>query len=322
MGDLLQKLLNDVVVTPFDPNITSRLAAVCDEMAAEVKVDTIDSYIASFVFNKPDWDFKQEVEKKYAETYPNEEGLVLPPLFAIVLAQAITIDAITNKLTGRDQAVASLILMNYMLYRKGSLTKLILPDHISAMYNKMDSYIDGKDNLDITGNKKHLASILSNPNFLTENYNDERVRREVRELAKMAVLYKRQAITDKYKQRQGENAFVKVYEYLCEVIEEGKWPFLKNDIKGMLLDVTTEAEQKKQATIEGIIGELTKAKVDLPYESLEQSSLILKYIAKDEEIPVELKSKRLTVMEFGVYVYYELLLEHIISEYYGSRESE
>ena len=321
MGDLLQKLLNDVVVTPYDPNITSRLAAVCDEMAAVVKVDTIDRYIASFVLNKPDWDFKQEVEEKYAETYPNEEGLVLPPLFAIVLAQAITIDAINNKLTGRDQAVASLILMNYMLYRKGSLTKLILPDYISEMFYKMDSYIDGKDSLDITGDKEHIASILSNPNFLTENYNNERVKREVRELTKMAVLYKRQVITDKYKQRQGENAFVKVYEYLCEIIGEGKWPFMKNDIKGILLDVTTEAEQKKQATIEGIIGELTRAKVGLPYENLEESSLILKYIAKDDEIPVELKSKRLTVMEFGVYIYYELLLEYIISDFYGSRES-
>ncbi len=321
MGDLLQKLLNDVVVTPYDPNITSRLAVVCDEMAAEVKVDTIDRYIASFVFNKPDWDFKQEVEEKYAKTYPDEDSLVLPPLFAIVLAQTITIYAITNKLTGMDQAVASLILMNYLLYRKGSLTKLILPNHLSEMFYKMDSYIDGKDNLEITGDKEHLASILSNPDFLMENYNNEMIRREVRELAKMAILYKRQAITDKYKQRQGENAFVKVYEYLCEVIEEGKWPFLKNDIKRILLDVTTEAEQKKQATIEGIIGELTKAKVDLPYDSLEESSLILKFIAKDEEIPVELKSKRLTVMEFGVYVYYELLLEHIICEYYGSRES-
>lgn len=318
----MQNLLNDVVVTPYDPIITSRLAAVCDEMAAEVKVKTIDRYIASFVFNRPNLEFKQEVEEKYAETYPKEEGLVLPPLFAIVLAQTITIDAIVNKLKGRDQAVASLILMNYMLYRKGSLTKLILPEHISEMYYKMDSYINGKDNLDIAGDKEYLGSILSDPNFLAENYNDEGVRREVRELAKMAVLYKRQAITDKFKQRQDENPFVKVYKYICEVIEEERWPFLKNDIKGILLDVTTEAEQKKQATIEGIIGELIKAEVVLPSENPEESSLLLKYIAKDEEIPVELKSKRLTVMEFGVYVYYEILLEYIIGDYYVSGESE
>ena len=82
--------------------------------------------------------------------------------------------------------------------------------------------------------------------------------------------------------------------------------------------MVSEEEQKKQATIEGILGELIKADVTLPGEIPEASSLLLKYIIKEEPIPVEIKSKRLTVMEFGVYVYYELLLEHIIGKYYGS----
>ena len=111
MEDLIQRLLNEVVVTPYDPIITSRLASVCEALSEEVTVDNIDRYIASFVFNKPNDEFKQEVDGKYAEAYPQEDEIVLPPLFAIVLTQAITINAITNKLTGRDQATASLILM-------------------------------------------------------------------------------------------------------------------------------------------------------------------------------------------------------------------
>lgn len=318
MGDLLQILLNEVVVTPYDPEITNRLAAICESMAEEVTVESIDRYIASFVFNKPDWDIKKEVEDKYQEMYPEEDSLVLPPLFAIVLSQTITIEAITRKLEGRSRATASLKLMNYMFYRKGSLTRLILPNHITDMYYKLDSYIDEKDTISIAGEQNHLGDILSKPNYLNEHYNDEDVKREVREMAKMTTLYKRQIIIDKYKKEKMKNLFVRVYDCLVEIIGQTKWLFMKNDIKLLLVEVGNEDEQKKQYTIESIVNELNTAKVRLPYDNLEGSSLLLRYIKRQDGIPVELKSKRLTVMEFGVYIYYELLLEHIIGKYYGS----
>lgn len=318
MGDLLQRLLNEVVVTPYDPDVTSRLASVCDVVADEVTVANIDRYIASFVFNKPDLEFKKEVEDKYAESYPEEEPILLPPLFAIVLAQYIAIEAITNKLEGRDQATASLILMNYMFYRKGSLTRLILPNHIAAMYYKLDDYVKRQDNICINDDLKHTKEILSSPDYLKENYNDEEVRKEVRQMAKMAVMYKRRAIVDKYRGVKKKNVYVKVYDYLSDILNQGEWVFLKDDVKELLSNVISEEEQKKQATIEGIVGELIIAGVALPYDTLEDSSLLLKYVQKADTISAEIRSKRLTVLEFGVYVYYELLLERIIGEYYGS----
>jgi len=317
MGDMLQRMLNEVVVTPYDAKITSQLATVCDAMAEEVSVYNIDRYIQSFVFNKPDWELKKEVEEKYAEMFPEEEKLILPPLFAIVLAQNMTFDAVTNKMVGQDRAVASLILMNYMLYRKGSLTRLILPNHIAEMFFKLDDFIFEKDTIGKGDELKSIGNILSTPDYLIEHYNQDEVRKEVREMAKMATLYKRQAIIEKYRKQRTKSLYVKVYEYLSEVIEQTNWLFMKNDVKQLLTEIISEEEQKKQATIEGIVNELMKVGVKLPYETLEESSLLLKYIKKGP-IPVELKNKRLTVMEFGVYVYYEILLEHIIGEYYGS----
>ena len=317
MGDMLQRMLNEVVVTPYDAKITSQLATVCDAMAEEVSVYNIDRYIQSFVFNKPDWELKKEVEEKYAEMFPEEEKLILPPLFAIVLAQNMTFDAVTNKMVGQDRAVASLILMNYMLYRKGSLTRLILPNHIAEMFFKLDDFISEKDTIGKGDELKSIGIILSTPDYLIEHYNQDEVRKEVREMAKMATLYQRQAIIEKYRKQRTKSLYVKVYEYLSEVIEQTNWLFMKNDVKQLLTEIISEEEQKKQATIEGIVNELMKVGVKLPYETLEESSLLLKYIKKDP-IPVELKNKRLTVMEFGVYVYYEILLEHIIGEYYGS----
>lgn len=314
----MQKLLNEVVVTPYDPVITSRLEAICESMAEEVTVENIDRYIASFVFNIPDWEIKKEVEGKYKEIYPEENPLILPPLFAIVLSQNITIEAITRKLEGRNRATASLILMNYMFYRKGSLNRLILPNHITDMYYKLDSYIDEKDTINIAGEQNHLDNILSKPNYLNEHYNDEDVKREIREMAKMTMLYKRRIIIDKFKKEKEKSLFVRVYDYLVEIIGQTKWLFMKNDIKQLLVEVVGEDEQKKQYTIESIVNEFIKAKLTLPFDNLEESSLLLRYIKGQDGIPAELKNRRLTIMEFGVYVYYELLLEHIIGEYYGN----
>lgn len=318
MGDLLQKMLNEVVVTPYDAEITSRLAAVCDATAEEVTIDNIDRYIQSFVYNKPNWEIKKEIEEKYAELYPSEGEIVLPPLFAIVLAQYISIVAINNKMEGQDKAVASLILMNYMLYRKGSLSRLILPNHIADMFFKLDDYISEEDIIGEGDELKCIGEIMSDPDYLSEHYSEEDVRKEVREMAKLATLYKRRAIIDKYQKMRTKNFYVKVYEYLLEVIKQSNWLFMKNDVKQLLAEIINEEEQKKQATIEGIVNELLKADVKLPYDNLEESSLLLNYIKGKEPIPAELKSKRLMVMEFGVYLYYELLLEHIIDEYYGS----
>lgn len=318
MGDLLQELLNEVVVTPYDKDITNRLAAVCDSLAEDVTVKGIDPYIASFVFNKPDWDFKKEVEKKYKEMFPDQEHLNLPPLFAIVLSQYITIQVIVGKFKGRDQATASLILMNYMLYRKGSLSRLILPDHIGEMFYKHDDYIAEKDVINTEEELKHIGDILSSPNYIVDHYSEDDVKKEIRVMAKMAALYQQQFIIDKYKRTLETNPFIKVYCYLVDITNNAKWLFMKNDIKQLLMKVTREDEQKKQVSIEGIISELVKADVIVPYESLEESSLLLNYISMKESIPEEIRSRRLTVMEFGVYVYYELLLEHIIDKYYGS----
>ena len=315
---MLQKLLNEVVVTPYDKDITNRLAAVCDTIAEDVSIKDIDPYIASFVFNKPDWEFKKDVEQKYKEMFPDEDTINLPPLFAIVLSQYITIQVIISKFKGRDQATASLILMNYMLYRKGSLSRLILPNHIGEMYYKFDDYIAEKDNLYTEEELKHIGDILSSPNYIVEHYSEDEVKKEIRVMAKMAALYQRQFIIGKYKRTLETNPFIKVYCYLVDITNNAKWLFMKNDIKQLLMKVISEDEQKKQASIEGIINELAKADVILPYKSLEESSLLLNYISMKESIPEEIKSRRLTVMEFGVYVYYELLLEHIIDEYYGS----
>lgn len=313
---MLQKMLNEVVITPFDATITERLASICDAMADEVTVKDIDRYIVPFVTNVPEMAFKNEVEEKYASDYPDEEPLVLPPLFAIVLAQYIVIKVISEKLEERDQATASLILMNYMLYRKGSLIRLMLPEYIRQMYFKMDAYVDNQDTIEESGMFKHLSGLLADANYLDEHHDEDDVKAEVRRMAKQTQIYRQRGVVGLYMFRGNLQPYVRSYQFVKELLKQTDWKFLKTDIVALLKEVLTEEEQKKSATVDNIVSELRRAEVRVPFEQIEDSSLLLRYI-NGESVPTEIAARRLTAMEFGVYVYYEILLEHIISEYYG-----
>ena len=314
---MLQKLLNEVLITPFDAIITERLASICDAMADEVTVKDIDRYIVPFVTNVPEMAFKNEVEEKYASDYPDEEPLVLPPLFAIVLAQYIVIEVISEKLEERDQATASLILMNYMLYRKGSLIRLMLPEYIRQMYFKIDAYVDNQDTIVENGSFEHLAGLLADANYLEKHCDEDDMKAEVRRMAKQTHLYRLQGIVEQYTFRKDLQPYLRVYLFVQELMKQTAWKFLKTDVVQMLKEILTEDEQKKSLTVDNIINELRRVGAKVPYGQIEGSSLLLRYI-NGENVPTEIATRRLTVMEFGVYVYYEILLEYIISEYYGS----
>lgn len=319
MENLLQELLNEVVVTPYDPKIIDCLTEICNEIAEATSVDDIDGYIESFVYNKPDMDFKHSVEEKYAEKHPEEESIDLPPIFAIVLAQYIAIASITQYMDERDQSTASLILMNYLLFRKGSLTRLILPNHIKEMLSKIDVYIANQDNIVVDGEYGKMKELLSDPDYLDTHYQEADIKADVRKMAKTSYLYQQQLIVGKYKGISDKKPYEKTYGFLLELLKHTPWKFTNNDVVHLLRLVLTEEEQKKTATIESIVKELVEADVELPYDTLEKSSLLLNYVQSGEkEVPQELKNRRLTVMEFGIYIYYELLLEYIIYEYYGS----
>lgn len=319
MENLLQELLNEVVVTPYDPKIIERLTEICNNIAEETTVDDIDGYVKAFVYNKPDMDFKQLVEENYAEKYPEEETIDLPPIFSIVLAQYIAFASITQYMDGRNQATASLILMNHLLFRKGSLSRLILPNHIKEMLSKIDVFILNQDKIVVNGEFKIMKELLSEPNYLDEHYQEADVKAEVRKMAKTTYLYQQQLIVGKYKGRTEKKPYEKTYNFVLELLKHTPWKFINNDVVALLRQVLTEEGQKKTATIDSIVKELVEAGVELPYDTLEQSSLLLNYVQSGgNNVSQELKNRRLTVMEFGIYIYYELLLEYIIYEYYGS----
>lgn len=317
MENLLQKMLNEVVVTPYNPDVTSRLADICDNCAENVAVMELDSYIKAFVLNQPDMDFKEEVEGKYAEQYPDDESIVLPPIFTIVLSQYIVYKAITEYMGEQDQATASLMVMNYMLYRKGSLTRLILPDYIKGMYSKIDEYVSNLNTLSLDGDYNHLRGLMENPAYLTQNVNNAELSDEIRRMALTTYRYHQQSLINKYVKEEETLPYVKVYKFLYELMTKAPWKYVKNDVVNLLKEIVSVDGLRKTATIDSIVSELSNAEVELPYNAREKSSLLLRYVSKEDEVPDEIKSRRLTVLEFGVYLYYELLLEYIIGEYYG-----
>lgn len=312
----LQDLLKGVVVTPFDEEITNRLTEVCNIFAKELTVKTIDSYIIQFIYNKPDKDFKKKVEAKYSELYPDEESILLPPLFAIVLSQYIVMIAFESYLKDRDLATCSLILMNYMLIRKGSLVRLILPFDIKKMFFKLEAFIDKVDDIELARNYYYARKILENKEYILNHISEDGLKEEVRGMVKEMYLFRRYQTIQKIRNLSNKHPYSKVYKGLAELFDNTNWLFVKNNAVEYIKKLISVDILKKTSTIDNIVSELRGDEVTLPYEKYEASSIILGFVSSGI-IPSDLKNRRLTVLEFGIYVYYELMLEHIINEYYA-----
>ena len=315
-------MMNEVVVTPYSTDITSRLASICDEFAKNLSIYDLDSLLKSFVCNHLDMDFKGEIEKKYDEMYPNEASIVLPPIFIIVFSQYIVYKAITDYFNNQDKATASLMLMNYMLCRKGSLRKLILPKFIKGMYYEIDKYIDLLNDFEEDGDYKHLKGLLKDKNYLNKHIQDSDFSDEIRRMAITTYRFHQQKLINEHRSLDEQHSYVKVYNFIYILLTQTHWKYTKNDIVSLLSNVLSKEVQKKTATIDSIVTELKKAQVQLPFSVFEDSSLLLRFVSGEEMVPEDLKTKRLTLMEFGVYVYYELLLEFIIDEYYGDSDEK
>ena len=314
----LKELLNDAVVTPYDEYVAQQLAEVCDEIASELGINDINRHIKCFVYGKPNNELKEEIEQKYIEKYPKEDGFAMPPLFTIILAQYIVIEAFEKHLKGRDKAVCSLKLMNMMLLRKGSLSQLLLPEYISEMYNKLDDYIAQADKIPVNTEFKHLWEIMSDPTYLTNHIAEVELQNEIRMMAKVTYLHRQDMLVKNFSVQKYVSPFERMYYVLYEVIEHAEWLFPKYDVVKMIRNIAQE-DEKKQQPIESIVKDLRNVGEKLPLDELDDSSILLKSIA-GEDLAEELRQRRLNVVEFGVYIYYELMLEQILKRYYGRSE--
>lgn len=229
----------------------------------------------------------------------------------------------------RISSIMATIFMNYILSVKTRLKSIPCGDLIHEIYNKhISKYIRKNDRVcDIEDFDliKGIAEAEDAVKYITETAeektNEMQVNDLLKELAKSAAYYKYdRALRDSFSE-EIQDPFVKVFFAVCNLMKHTEYCYYSYLFFPKIMGLLDKTEQNKRKTISKIMESLRPNADRFVNKSLSGSSLILRLLHGDK-IPSRdvLNATQISVKEFCVYLYYELLIENILNQIYDNGE--
>ena len=202
----------------------------------------------------------------------------------------------------------SLIVRNYAVLRKGDWNRLLCQNWIMEMYSYYETY--AADMVKSSINYSQLLDAV----VPSENWNDtglditqQAVYDQIRSLC-MAGYYGRiSGYIKTWAFKKLTSPFAQVYVLVCKMVKEWNWKYLSLSPVKKLVEVLGEnCKRKKMLSniVTEVLDEVQKEQLCAPDE---ESSVLLTRVYNNR--PIAIDSRMFTALEFGVYIYYEMLLE-------------
>lgn len=302
MDITLNELLDRALVVPYNDETVERLVEVCNSYLKDK--DFSDDDVADLVIivlthgQKPE--FTMKLEELYVEKY--EDAFVIPRCVSETLAFYILLLAMDE-----EDISYNLALLNTMVIQNGQLERLPFAEILAPIIQRSLKAVDAEAEMEHVGGKEFLKKIFLEDNETSTDIGNDDIP-IIRSLARDAWYYK----TSEYikgEQLKGLITYTKAYTALEYIVGSMPWVFKNERVMEQIGEIVP-ANTAKAKTVEEIIDMVR------PYYNKEKdlkcrSSILLQIIA-DEKHPYGLlpfmKSK-MTVREFAVWLYYELLIE-------------
>ena len=229
----------------------------------------------------------------------------------------------------RISSIMATIFMNYLLSEKTGLKCIPCGDMIHEIYNKhLSKYIAKNDKSCDKGDLeliKGIAEAEDAVKYITETAEEETeempVKYMLKELAKAATYYEYdRALWDSFSE-EIHDPFVKVFFAVCNLMKHTEYCYYSYLFFPKIMGLLDKTEQNKRKTISKIMESLRSNADRFVNKPLSGSSLILRLLHGDK-IPSRdvLNATQISVKEFCVYLYYELLIENILNQIYDNGE--
>ena len=302
MDITLNELLDRTLVVPYSVETVERLTEVCNSYL-KVKGfnddDVADLAIVVMTHGqKPG--FTTKLEELYVEKY--EEAFAIPRCVSETLAFYILLLAMDEEDIGYELA-----LLNTMVILNGQLERLPYADILASIIQKALTDIDSETELEQVDEKEFLKNLFSEDSETQTSMGDDD-KPIVKKLAREAWYYK----TSEYingGQLKGLTTYAKAYKALDYIVNSMPWVFKNERAMEQIGEIvpTNTAKTKTVAEIVDMVRPYYDGEKDLKC----RSSILLHIIADEKHtyglLPF-MKSK-MTVREFAVWLYYELLIE-------------
>ncbi len=304
----LKRVIDKHLFVPIDEGIAERLHEVTLSMTNKIDVGIMESCVCDFFSNNVNAQFRGVFETTYKNKYGEDLHLsyiVYVILEAYYVSQALMSDGISES----QKLQLSYMVKNYAVKRKGSWNQLLCPDWILTIYeyNNHHKYKPGKH----TSYSQLINAVVKSKDWSATGL--EISNQEIyNQLRSLCISGNRGNLNSYVKSSSFCNVvspFAKVYILVVKMVKEWQWKYVDASPIVIICEVLGD-ESKKRKNLNNIADEVI---ANVPptdiYNPNMKSSILLRRIAENQNIGME--AIKFSVLEFGTYLYNELLLETI-----------
>lgn len=303
----LKTIINKYLFVPIADEMAEQLHEVAGVIAAETGVENASTYIRSSYLNQASSSFKSQVQTQYKEKYG--ESLRLPTLvYAILETYTVMLVMASENASENTKSRISLIARNYAVLRKGDFGSLLCPEWMMQMNN----YYASHGSKPFTGSSNYtslLNTVISKAQWSETGLDmtDQSVYDQLRSLCVAVARGRVSGFLSSAAYQNSKSPFAQVYILVKKMVYEWQWNYISVSPVKRIIEVMGEktGKRKKLCNIVGeVVNEVGGVNLVSPTNP---SSILLKRIKDGKSHYID--SRTFNVLEFGVYLYYEMLLE-------------
>lgn len=301
-------MINQNLFMPINEELSERLHNVVISLVADIDKDMVTRYAKAVLQNHVDFRFKNTVQTKYKEQYG--EVLTIPDIALLILECCILRQVlITEEKSESIKAQYSLMVRNCAVARKGKWNGIVCAKWLIDIFNYYEKYSNNVEVGAVSYNSL-LTSVVPNTqwNETGLEITEPNVFNQIRSLCVAGIRGKFNAYVESPEFRDIGNPYAQVYVLVKKMVSEWKWQYVSSSPVEKLIDALDDDYKKRKKLSKIVVDVLSGVAKEFIVMPNEASSILLLRINDGKDTTLD--DRMFSVLEFGVYLYYEMLLEN------------
>lgn len=305
-GNELKSVIDTQLFVPIDSDAANLLHDVSVQMADELDIETAENLVLGFFKGCVILGFKQSFREKSLELY--ERIPDIPNLAYIILELYVIRLAVLSEIVPDSEKVQiSLAVRNAAILKKGKWQGVLCQEWLSEIFAYADNH---KQQPIQTKPYNELIDAVMSSNDWDESGLDISQKNIYIQLRSLCVAGMRGKVNSYVRGTEFKSLsshFVQTYMIVKKMINDWQWKYVERSPVNKLTDILGQ-DAKKRKNLGNITNDI---RTGLPAKQIikpkMKSSILLKKIYDGGSS--EIDGMMFSSLEFGVYLYYELLLE-------------
>ena len=310
---VLLKISQEVLVIPFEDDLADSLDEFCHNQIIGIDYDRMAELIFCCILRRRDEKTERELMKYMEEKQIG--GNFSPQVVMPVLIEYIVLLAIDEAPSAGRKATFSLMLKNAMLGVNKGIGRIMSPDEITPIFDLYKQYLEVEKTFKDDDVREQISYVLdASPEAAQFAFKSDDNKQKIKSLMYDAANYRYRNFIMNFDITE-ENAIIKAYRIAEKLVNESPWMYVDKHPARTIKEIFRNLGINESAVeIENVINALRPI-----YEDKEltfNTTSIFLCLANDQEdlCKISYNENRIDLIDFAVYVFYELQAERMMKE--------